>query len=335
MRQDKCTLVAVVLSILALVIACIAGRPPEAEAGAAKGKMAMIFPGSIQDADWNAVGYVGLQEVGKAYDLQVSHSEQVPIGDVERVSREYINAGYDIIGYHSGAFPTIPMKLAPLFPKINFIQQSGRLPQVPNNIWMVGRKWYQGFYVLGVIGALSTKTNKVGYIGGVRIPDSVAIVNALLQALKEYNPSATLVHTHIGDFNDPVKARQVAEAQIAGGVDFIVGFVNLGMYGVVEAAKASQKPVLLTTFNTEKRDLAPTHITASLLTDFGTPYKEIVGRILKGERSGYYEMRPGSGMELSDIRNVPQHVPEKVKAIFKEVVAGKPLPEITDRVISP
>jgi len=65
--------------------------------------------------------------------------------------------------------------------------------------------------------------------------------------------------------------------------------------------------------------------------DFNKPYHEIVGKILKGERTGYYEMRPGSGMELSDIRNVPPGVADKTRAIFKEVVAGKSIPEIVDK----
>ena len=80
MRLDRCTLTAVVLAILALGITWIAGGQPGAEAATAKPKVAMILPGAIHDADWNSVGYVGLQEVAKAYDLQVSHSENVPIG---------------------------------------------------------------------------------------------------------------------------------------------------------------------------------------------------------------------------------------------------------------
>jgi hypothetical protein len=59
----------------------------------------------------------------------------------------------------------------------------------------------------------------------------------------------------------------------------------------------------------------------------------MVGKILKGERTGYYEMRPGSGMELSDLRNVSPEVAAKVKAIFKDVVDGKKVvPEVTDKV---
>jgi basic membrane protein A len=295
-------------------------------------KMAMIMPGPIQDADFNAVGYLALQQVAKKYNLEVSHSEQVVVADAERITREYISAGYHIIANHGGQFIPIVNKLAPQFRDASFIQEaSGRLPKLPPNLWNIGRRFYQGFYVLGALGAMATKTGKVGMVAGVRLPDVVTSVNSVHQAIKDVNPKAQLVYNWVGDFNDPVKARQTAEAQIAAGADFIVVFVNLGLSGVIEAVKAAPRPVLVTTFYTEKWDLAPKNLAVSLVFDFNKPYSEIVGKILKGERTGYYEMRPGSGMELSDIRNVPADVANRTRAIFKEVVGGKPIPEILDR----
>lgn len=316
----------------ALIFAWLAGPT----AHAAGKKMAMIFPGSIQDADFNTVGYVALQEVAKSHDVQVAYSESVAVADAERVSREYINAGHDIIAYHGGQFPTIMRKLAGQFPNVIFITEaSGPLPDTPPNAWVLGRKWHSGYYALGTLGALATKTNKVGFVGGVRIPDVVASTNAVYQALKDHNPKAQLVWNHTGDFNDGVKNRQTAEAQIGAGADFIITFVNLGVYGVAEAAKASPRPVLLTTFMTDKWDVAPKHFAASLLANFSTPYKHIVERILKGEKTGYYEMKPGSGMELSDLRNVPPEAAARARAVFKEVSSGKQIPEITDKVLAP
>jgi basic membrane protein A len=295
-------------------------------------KLAMILPGTIQDADFNTLGYVALQEVAKAHRVAVSHSESVAVADAERVSREYIASGHDIIAYHGGQFLTIMRKLAAQHPRVTFIQEaSGRIPDTPANAWVIGRKFYQGFYVLGALAALSTRANKVGLVGGVRLPDVISSTNAVALALRDHNPRAELLYNFTGDFNDPVKARQTAEAQIAAGADFLVTFVNLGVYGVAEAAKAAPRPVLLTTLYTEKWDTAPKHMTVSLVFDFARPYKEIVGRILGGQTTGYFEMRPGSGMELSELRHVSGEVAARVRAVFREVVGGKALPEVVDR----
>lgn len=321
------------LAVGLMLAPAVASDPGQAQG---KRKVAMVLPGTIQDADFNTLGYVALQDVAKTLGVAVSHSENVAVADAERVSREYIASGHDVIAYHGGQFMTITQKLSAQFPKVVFVQEaSGRVPNMPGNVWILGRKYYQGYYALGALAALSTKTNKIGLVGGVRIPDVISSTNAVLMAVKEHNPRAELIYNFIGDFNDPVKARQTAEAQLAAGADFLVTFVNLGVYGVAEAVKASPKGALITTLYTEKWDSAPKHMTVSLLFDFAKPYREIVGRVLKGETGGYYEMRPGSGFELSEIRHVSPEVAAKVKALFREIAAGKSLPEVTDKIVTP
>jgi basic membrane protein A len=330
-RRLATRLVLVVLALLALSLSL----PVSATAQPAR-KFGVIFPGTVQDADFNAVGYFGMLEVKKQFGVEVAFSENVSVADAERVAREYISAGYGILAFHGGQFVTVSRKLAPQFKDVVFIMQStGPIPDLPPNVWNIGRKWYRGFYPLGVLAALTTRTNKVGFIAGIRLPDFTAQINSVQQALREHNPKASLVYTFTGDQNDPVKARQAAEAQIGGGVDFIIIAVNLGTYGVLEAAKAAKGRVLLTTFTTDKYDLAPTVLTTSLLADFRKPFVEIVRRVLAGERGGYYEFKPGTGMDLSPIRNVPAEVSAKVTAVFAEVVAGKELPEIMDRIVTP
>jgi basic membrane protein A and related proteins len=319
------------LSMLGPLMAGLAATPRPGHAQA-KRKLAMILPGTIQDADFNALGYVALQDVAKSYGIPVAHSESVAVADAERVSREYMASGHDIIAYHGGQFLTIMKKLAAQYPKVVFIQEaSGRIPDTPANAWVIGRKYYQGFYALGALAALSTKNGKIGFVGGVRLPDVISSINAVHRAQQDLNPKSELIHNFIGDFNDPVKARQTAEAQMAAGADFLVTFVNLGIYGVAEAAKASPRPVLINTLYTEKWDAAPKSMSVTLLFDFAKPYKDIVGRVLKGESGGYFEMRPGNGIELSEIRHVSPEVVAKVRAVFNEVVRGKALPEIVDK----
>ncbi len=301
---------------------------------AARGKIAMILPGTIQDADFNAVGFLALKDVQVKYGLEISDSENVAVADAERVAREYAGGGATIIAFHGGQFLTIVQKLAPLFPQVTFVMESsGQVPGLPGNVWVIGRKFYQGFYVLGSLVAFSTKTNKIGYIAGIRLPDFIASLNAVHQAIRELNPQATFLYAFTGDQNDPVRARQTAESQITSGVDQIVVSVNLGVYGIFEAAKAAAHPVFVTSYYTDKRAASPRQYTASLLLNFSRPYTEVVGQILQGQRQGYTEMRPGHGMDLSPIYNTPRDVVEKVRAIFQEVVKGKPIPEITDRIV--
>ncbi len=303
----------------------------------ARPRMAMILPGVIQDADFNAVGYQALKEVQATTGVQTAHSEQVAVADAERVAREYIAAGYRIVAFHGGQYLAIVQKLAPQFPDVVFIaESSGPIQGLPGNVWNIGRRFYEGFYVLGVLAALSTKTNKVGYIAGIRLPDFIGSLNAIFQAFQKYNPRAEVLYAFVGDQNDPVKARQAAESQIAAGVDFIIVSVNLGTVGIIEAARAARRPVLLTTFYTDKTSYAPQNFTTSLLFNFSKPYVEITRQILQGRTGGYYEMRPGSGMTLLPPRNVPPEVAQRVLQVWQAVVRRQErIEEIADRIVEP
>lgn len=322
-----------VLLCLALLSFAVTSVPTHA--APAKLKVAMILPGTIQDADFNAVGYIALLGLKNTLGVEVGYSEQVAVADAERVAREFIASGYNTIAFHGGQFLTIVQKLGPAFPDVNFIMESsGRVDGLPPNVWNIGRKFYQGFYALGALAALATQSNVIGYVSGVRLPDFVASLNAVKFALKEFNPKAELLYTFVGDQNDPVRARQAAESVIARGADFIIIQVNLGAFGVIEAAKAAPRRVLWTTFYTDKYTLDTQRFAASLLLDFTKPYRDVLTKIMKGERGGYYEMRPGAGMSLGVIYNVPTDTKLRVLKIFNEVVSNKrTIQEIIDRIV--
>lgn len=292
-----------------------AGSPTGSRAGL---RVAMILPGTVEDADFNFVGYKALERIKQELEAETAYQERVPPAEAERVARGFITDGYSVIAFHGGQYVTVVKKLAPQFPEVTFIMESSGPQDVPANVWNIGRRFYEGFYALGALGALATRSGKVGVIAGVKLPDFVASINAIRQAASQYNPKAQIVYTFVGDQNDPVKARQAAEAQLADGVDFIILMVNLGAQGVIEAVRG--KPVLLTTYYTDKTALAPENFAASLLTDFGAPYLNVLRKIEAGTRTGYEEMRPGNGFDLSEIRNVAPDVAAQVKEIFAKVV---------------
>jgi basic membrane protein A len=325
-----------VLSMALVALAACGGSSPGGSASRSSNlKVAMILPGPVQDADYNAVGYQALQEIKARTGAQVAFSENVAVADAERVAREYISGGSNVIAFHGGQFVTIVTKLATQFPKVSFIEESsGRQANLPPNVWNIGRKFYQGFYVLGVLAAAATRTGRIGYIAGVKLPDFVASLNAVKLAVQRTNPQAKVLYDFTGDQNDQVKARETAAAEIGQGVDFIIVSVNNGVYGIVQAAEATQgHPVLVTSYYTDKSKAAPKVFTASLLSDFSSVYLKVVEAIRSGTRGGYLEMRPGSGFALSPIENVPPEAAQKANQAFQQVVQNQvDIPEITDRI---
>lgn len=331
MLKRKYFLVAlfVVLSMLLAQCAAPAAEAPAAEEPAAPSasdyKMAAIFPGVITDADYNTLAYVGLTAVQTNLGVEIAYSESVAVPDVDRVMREYLDAGFNIIWTHGSQFVTQTAELAPQFPEAVFIAEGdGPVENAAENLWVIDRNFQVGYYGIGALAALQTETGKIGYLGGLSLPFSYAEVHAIQQALADMGSDVELTYVWAGDFNDPTKARQVAEAMIAEDVDVIMGSLNLGMFGVFEAAKASDKHVLVTAKYTDKTSFAPDNYLTSLLYDFTKPMNDIVSAIMAGERGGYYPLGFDTGVSLQfPLLNAKEGVEAQIEEITNKVISGE------------
>ncbi|MGA9190954.1 MAG: BMP family ABC transporter substrate-binding protein, partial [Anaerolineales bacterium] len=112
--------------VLTLVLSACGGAasPTQAPAATTSYKLAAIFPGSITDGDYNTLGYVGATQVQTDLGVSMAYSENVAVPDVERVMREYVNDGYNIIFTHGGQFASQTQSLAEEFPDVSFIAES-------------------------------------------------------------------------------------------------------------------------------------------------------------------------------------------------------------------
>jgi basic membrane protein A len=329
MRKLFVVLFSVLISI-SMLTACATPTKAPAVANPAlttapKLRLAAVFPGVITDADYNTLAYIGVQAVKADLGVDTAYSESVAVPDVDRVMREYIDQGFNVIWTHGGQFINATVTLAKAFPNVVFIGEGDAPVQdPPANLWIIDRNFHVGFYAIGHLAGLLTKTGKIGYIGGQTLPFSYAEVHAMQQALKDMNSTAELKTVWTGDFNDPTKARSVSDAMIADNVDVIVGSLNLGMFGVFESVKAAQTPVLVTAKYTDKTSFAPKNYVTSLLMDFKGPLEEIIGKIQAGEKGGYYPLGFATGVTLqTPLLNVPDNVKTEMTQVMNDIKDGK------------
>jgi len=325
MKKTKYSLLLVFILMAFLVAQCAPVAPAAEQPEAKTYKLAAIFPGVITDADYNTLGYIAISELQKAAGIETAYSESVAVPDVDRVMREYIDAGYNIIWTHGGQFVTQTVDLARLFPDVVFIAEGdAQVENPPANLWFIDRNFHVGFYGIGALAALQTETGKIGYLGGLALPFSYAEAHAVQQAVNDLGLDVEIKAVWTGDFNDPTKARQVADALIAEGYDVIMGSLNLGMFGLFEAAKASPTDVWVTAKYTDKASFAPENYMTSLIYDFAGPLNEIYTRIVAGETGGYYPLGFATGVSLQmPLKNVSPEVQAQMETIIKDLVDGK------------
>jgi basic membrane protein A and related proteins len=290
-------------------------------------KLAAVLPGVITDTDYNTLGYVAATAVQNNLGVEMSYSESVPVPDVERVMREYIDGGYNIIFTHGAQFLTQTLDLASQFPDVVFIGEGdGAVEDPPPNFWIIDRNFHTPYYVMGYIAANSTKTGKIGYLSALQLPFSYHELHAIEQAVADAGLDVEIVPVWTGDFNDPTKGRQVADQMIAQDVDVILGSLNLGMFGIFEAAKATgdgDDRVLVTAKYIDKTMFAPNHYVSSALYDFSVPLMDITSSVLEGETGGYYPMEFGGGIDVQlPLQNVDEALNESTTQLVEDIKSG-------------
>lgn len=286
-------------------------------------KVAAVFAGSTTDADYNSLGLIALKEAEKQ-GAEIAFSETVAVPDVERVMKEYLADGFDVIWTHGSQFYEATAKLAGENPEVSFIGEFDAEPEdAPKNLWVIDRNFHVGFYPIGALAAATTKTGKIGYVGGLSLPFSYSEVHAMEQAIEDAGSSATITPVWTGDFNDPAKAQQITSQLMSKGVDVIVGSLNLGMVGAFQAVK--DKPagsVTITAKYTDKAQYAPEHYATSVLYDFTAPLAAILEKISAGTRQGYYPLGFDTGVEIQEPQNVPDAAKATVAKVVEDVKSG-------------
>ena len=314
----------IVLSLSSLLLVQCASTPQSGGGETKTLKMAAIFPGVITDSDYNTLGYLGLEAVNKKLGIETAYSESVAVPDTERVIREYIDGGYNIIFTHGGQFLSKTAELAKQFPDVYFIGEGdAAVKDPPPNLWVIDRNFHVGFYAIGALAGLQSQTGKIGYLGGLTLPFSYAEVHAMQQAIDDLGLNVKLTPVWVGNFNDPAKARELADAMIADDNDMLVGSLNQGMLGVFEAVKATPKTVWVTAKYTDKSSFAPDNYLTSLLYDFAGPLTEIVSKIQAGESGGYYPLGFKTGVALQEPQHVSDDVKKQVDQIIEDLKSGK------------
>ena len=298
-----------------------------AEAGEKKVKIAVPFGAPITDGDFNTLAYIALQEVSKKYNVESAYSERVAVPDMERVIKEYINDGFNLIWVHGSEFVGTVKKFGPKFPDVSFIIEIDAKPEkmLPNFFYM-NRQFYVPKYPFGHLAALTTKTGKIGYIVGMDLPLYRGEINAITQGIRDAGSDASLTYAFVGAWYNPVKARQATEGLIAKDCDVIICSLSLGLHGAISAIRQSGKPVYFTAFHTDKSALLPANYLSADLTNFSQGLDQIVAKKLKGEKNGYVRLDYGKGKGRYNqfpIHNVSKEINAKVQKVADDLAAGK------------
>ncbi|MCH4058298.1 BMP family lipoprotein [Lapidilactobacillus gannanensis] len=237
---------AVVLSLSA----CAGKKSGTSNSGSSKttkNTVALITDtGGVDDRSFNQSAWEGLQKWGKEHDLKRGNSgfqyfqsdnESSYIPNIDQA----MQAGFKTIFGIGYKLKDAIKQSAKKDPKTNFVIIDDSIDGI-KNVVSATFKDNESSYLAGVAAAYTTKTNTVGFIGGVKgdVIDrfDAGYTEGVKAGAKELGKSIKIINQYAGDFSAPDKGKSIAQGMYQQGADIIFHASGATGNGVFQEAKS-------------------------------------------------------------------------------------------------
>ena len=319
MKRMVALLVALLL-VVAPLAGCGGGKKAEEQKPPAKFRVALVMPGPVNDAGWNATAYQGVSEAQKKLDFEFQYTENVSQSDAEEVLRGYAQQGFNLVIAHGYQFGDAVLKVAKDFPKVMFLTTSTNKHQAPPNAASAIADYNEEGFLMGVMAALLTKTKKVGSIGGEHMASIEGQLAHFEKGVKYIDPSVQVKTVWTGSFSDIAKAKETAIALIEEGCDVLTASANQAGVGVIQACQAKGKFYL--GLNSDQHAVGPDVVVTSGVGDWKVVFEVLIAKAIKGELEPKHYLM---GVKDGAVYPAPYHgmdakIPPEAKQKFEEIV---------------
>lgn len=315
--------------LLALLTMCAVlflalGLVASADAAEKKFRAAILLPGKITDKSWNSVGHRGVMMIQEQLGWEVAYSEDVvPAAQIETY-RDYAAQGYDLVMGHGGQYEDGAIEVAQEFPDTKFAVILGQAKN-GSNVASYTISQEEAHYPLGIVAGMLTKSNKLGYVTGMRITNSSRALYGFQQGAKSVNANIEIFEAFTGDFDDVTKAKEAAVAQIANGADVLMGYLNAGQLGVVEAAK--EKGVRYVAPVADLQSQAPETVVVSLPWEIPSVILQAAKDVEAGNFKGEVRLLRYTDLPIAKfgtfMPGTPEDVIAKANQSIDDITSGK------------
>ena len=196
--------------------------------------VALLVPGPISDAGWNAAAYDGLKLIGKRLDARTAMVQTTSPADFADAMRDFGARGFRLVFAHGFEYSDAALAAGRDFPHTIFVVTSGGADAA--NVASISFKIEEAAYVEGVLAGGVSKTGVVGAIGGIELPSLQVAFAGFRRGFLSVRPNGRMLVSYTGNFNDVGAAKEAALAQISHRADVLFQDADAAGIGVFEAA---------------------------------------------------------------------------------------------------
>ena len=295
---------------------------PAAEAPAPKPeplKIAFAYVGPVGDGGWSFAHDNGRKAIEKEFGDKVvtSFVESVPeSADAERVLRDLAGQGNKLIFGTTFGYMESIQKIAGDLKDVKFEHATGY--KTAENVRTYDSRTYEGAYMAGVIAGAMTKTNTLGVVGSVPIPEVIRNINSFTLGAQSVNPKIKTKVVWVNEWFSPPKETEAATSLINGGADVL--FQNTDSPAVLKTAQEKGKRAF--GWDSDMTAYGPKAHLGSAIINWTPYYTKSVKDALEGNWKGGEQSWWGVKEGAIDLVSIAEDVPAETKAKVEEVKKG-------------
>lgn len=286
-------------------------------------KVALLLPGLVSDAGWNASGYYGSIYLNENVEnCQADYIESVNPTNCEATIRDYCERGYNMIVGLSFDQGDYLMKVAPEYPEIAFVWSSGY--KTMDNLCTLNPPYQESAYLCGMIAAKMTKTGTIGFISAQDNTSMITALEGYKEGARSVNPEINVIYGWTGSWSDVELGMQTAIAQFEQGVDVLMGRGDGLALGCFQAC--IEKGVYCFGDVSDQNSIAPELILTSTIINIGVYLENIINDVQAGQFVGkaYSLGMPAGVCDIADFHGlVSDEIAAEVMAAREQIISGQ------------
>jgi basic membrane protein A len=281
-------------------------------------KVAFAYVGPVGDAGWTFAHDRARKALIAEFGDKVSTTfvENVPeASDAERVIRDMVSQGNKVIFGTTFGYMEPMMRVAKEAPGVKFEHATGF--KTADNLRTYDSRTYEGAYMAGVVAGSMTKSNVLGVVASIPIPEVIRNVDSFTLGAASVNPKISTKVVWVNKWFDPPKEGEAAQTLINQGADVLMQ--NTDSSAVLQTAEKAGKFGF--GWDSDMSKYGPGAHLASAVIDWAPYYKKAVRDVLEGTWKpghAWWGVKEGA----IDLVSLSDKVPEEVKTKVNTVKAG-------------
>lgn len=199
--------------------------------------------GGKDDKSFNASAYEGAMRAKSKSGVFLKYVEATDDNAFEPLLRGFAQRDFDLIIGIGFAQKEPIARVAAQFPRVHFaiVDAQVDLPNVRSLLF----EEHEGAYLVGAIAALTSKTGKIGFVGGMDIPLIRRFELGYQAGARAARSEVQIIPNYVGitseAWNNPTKGKELALAQYEQGADVVFAAAGASNLGVLDAAEERKK----------------------------------------------------------------------------------------------